>query len=74
MKTPTVDDSKPKRDKLGPTGPANIADDADEEPKKGEETKPKNPVTSLTSRIFSTANVRIRHQASLQRRALVTES
>ena len=37
MKTPTVDDSKPKRDKLGPTGPANIAD---EEPKKGEETKP----------------------------------
>ena len=38
MKTPTVDDSKPKRDKLGPTGPANIAD---EEPKKGEETKPK---------------------------------
>ena len=71
MKTPSVDDSKPKRDKLGPTGPANIAD---EEPKKGEETKPKNPVTSLTSRIFSTANVRIRHQASLQRRALVTES
>ena len=40
MKTPTVDDSKPKRDKLGPTGPANIAD---EEPKKGEETKPKEP-------------------------------
>ena len=40
MKTPTVDDSKPKRDKLGPTGPANIAD---EEPKKGEETKPKQP-------------------------------
>ena len=39
MKTPTVDDSKPKRDKLGPTGPANIAD---EEPK-GEETKPKEP-------------------------------
>ena len=38
MKTPTVDNSKPKRDKLGPTGPANIAD---EEPKKGEETKPK---------------------------------
>ena len=38
MKTPIVDDSKPKRDKLGPTGPANIAD---EEPKKGEETKPK---------------------------------
>ena len=40
MKTPTVDNSKPKRDKLGPTGPANIAD---EEPKKGEETKPKEP-------------------------------
>ena len=38
MKTPTVDDSKPKRDKLGPTGPANIAD---EEQKKSEETKPK---------------------------------
>ena len=37
MKTPTVDDSKPKRDKLGPTGPANIAD---EESKKGEESKP----------------------------------
>jgi hypothetical protein len=40
MKTPTVDDSKPKRDKLGPTGPANIAD---EEPKKGEEIKPNEP-------------------------------
>ncbi len=38
MKTPTVDDSKPKRDKLGPTGPVNIGD---EEQKKGEETKPK---------------------------------
>ena len=38
MKTPIVDDSKPNRDKLGPTGPSNIAD---EEPKKGEETKPK---------------------------------
>ena len=37
MKTPTVDDSKPKRDKLGPTGPANIAD---EESKKGEKSKP----------------------------------
>ena len=61
MKTPTVDDSKPKRDKLGPTGPANIAD---EEPKKGEETKPKETATSLTSRIFSTANVRVRRQAS----------
>jgi hypothetical protein len=39
MKTPTVDDSKPKRDKLGPAGPANIAD---EKTKKGEET-PKEP-------------------------------
>ena len=38
MKTPTVEDSNPKRDKLGPTGPANIGD---EETKKGEETKPK---------------------------------
>ena len=27
MKTPTVDDSKPRRDKLGPTGPAKISDD-----------------------------------------------
>ncbi len=37
MKTPTVDDSKPKRDKLGPTGPANIAD---EEPKgRGDEAQ-----------------------------------
>jgi hypothetical protein len=35
MKTPTVEDSKPKRDKLGPTGPAKISDD---ETKKGEET------------------------------------
>ena len=43
MKTPTVEDTKPKRDKLGPTGPANVADDADGETKKGEETKPKEP-------------------------------
>ena len=27
MKTPTVDDPKPKRDRLGPTGPANLSDD-----------------------------------------------
>jgi hypothetical protein len=27
MKTPTVDDAKPKRDKLGPTGPAESSDD-----------------------------------------------
>ena len=40
MKSPTVDDAKPKRDKLGPTGPANVAD---EERKEGEETKPKEP-------------------------------
>ena len=33
MKTPTVDDSKPKREKLGPTGPAKISE---EEAKKGE--------------------------------------
>jgi hypothetical protein len=38
MKTPTVDDPKPKRDKLGPTGPAIIKDDQSE---KGEEAKPK---------------------------------
>jgi hypothetical protein len=25
MKTPTVDDPKPKRDKLGPTGPAEVS-------------------------------------------------
>ena len=25
MKTPTVDDNKPKRDNLGPTGPAKIS-------------------------------------------------
>jgi hypothetical protein len=36
MKTPTVDDSKPKRDKLGPTGPAKISDD--ETKKTGEES------------------------------------
>ena len=38
MKTPTVDNLKPKRDKLGPTGPANITD---AETKRGEETRPK---------------------------------
>lgn len=27
MKTPTVDDPKPKRDSLGPTGPAKVSDD-----------------------------------------------
>ena len=47
MKTPTVDDSKPKRDKLGPTGPANIADD---EPKKARRRSPKYTATSRTSR------------------------
>jgi hypothetical protein len=25
MKTPTVDDAKPKRDNLGPTGPAKVS-------------------------------------------------
>lgn len=39
MKTPTVDDNKPRRDKLGPTGPANVSDnDAD---KDGEHAPPK---------------------------------
>ena len=33
MKTPAVDDQRPKRDKLGPTGPAKISD---EDTKKGE--------------------------------------
>ena len=27
MKTPTVDDKKPKRDNLGPTGPAKVTHD-----------------------------------------------
>jgi hypothetical protein len=27
MKTPTVDDSKPKRENLGPTGPAKVSGD-----------------------------------------------
>ena len=40
MKTPTVDDSTPKRDQLGPTGPANIPG---EETPKDETTKPKEP-------------------------------
>jgi hypothetical protein len=40
MKTPTVDDSEPKRDQLGPTGPANIPD---EESEKGQAPKPKGP-------------------------------
>jgi len=26
MKTPTIDDEKPKRDNLGPTGPAKVDD------------------------------------------------
>ena len=29
MKTPTVDDAKPKRDNLGPTGPAKVSGDDD---------------------------------------------
>lgn len=29
MKTPTVDDAKPKRDNLGPTGPAKVSRDDD---------------------------------------------
>ena len=31
MKTPTVDDAKPKRDNLGPTGPAKVSSDDDGE-------------------------------------------
>jgi hypothetical protein len=50
---------KPKRDKLGPTGPAKISDD---ETKKGEKNnsvgpRSKNPATNLTSRIFLNAKV-----------------
>src|ERR1044072_1333952 len=29
MKTPTTDDEKPKRDNLGPTGPAKVSGDED---------------------------------------------
>ena len=29
MKTPTTDDQKPKRDNLGPTGPAKVSGDED---------------------------------------------
>ena len=29
MKTPTTDDKKPKRDNLGPTGPAKVSGDED---------------------------------------------
>ena len=29
MKTPTVDDAKPKRDNLGPTGPAKVSSEDD---------------------------------------------
>ena len=61
MKTPTVDDSKPKRDKLGPTGPANIAD---EEPKRARRRSLKNPATKASSRIFSTASGPRRRPAS----------
>jgi hypothetical protein len=48
MKTPTVDDSKPKRDKLGPTGPAKISDD---EPEKGEAGPPPTEGPSYESEI-----------------------
>lgn len=34
MKTPTIDDTKPKRDNLGPTGPANVSN---EDSRKAEE-------------------------------------
>ena len=36
MKTPNVDDPKPKREKLGPTGPAKIS--SDDDTSKGEES------------------------------------
>ena len=48
MKTPTVDDSKPKRDKLGPTGPAKISDD---KTKKGEAGSPPTEEPSYESDI-----------------------
>ena len=38
MKTPTVDDPKPKRENLGPTGPAKVShdeEDKDEKPPGG---------------------------------------
>ena len=35
MKTPTVDDPKPKRDNLGPTGPANVSADGDKKSEDG---------------------------------------
>ena len=55
MKTPTVDDSKPNRDKLGPTGRPTSRMRSQ---KRARRRSPQNPATSLTSRIFSTANVR----------------
>ena len=62
MKTPTVDDSKPKRDKLGPTGPANIAD---EESKRGEESKPrKSSYESDIENILDRNAVRLRRANS----------
>ena len=48
MKTPTVDDPKPKRDKLGPTGPAKIPDD---EKDKGEAGSPPTEGPSYESEI-----------------------
>jgi hypothetical protein len=40
MKTPTVDDSKPKRDKLGPTGPAKVSSDETGNTGKDEDAPP----------------------------------
>ena len=40
MKTPTVDDPKPKRDNLGPTGPAKVSN---EDEGKGEESGSADP-------------------------------
>ena len=43
MKTPTVDDSKPKRDKLGPTGPAKVSgDDASKAEERNSSSAPTN--------------------------------
>lgn len=36
MKTPTIDDTKPKRDDLGPTGPANVSNDGTKQAHQGD--------------------------------------
>jgi hypothetical protein len=40
MKTPTVDDSKPKRENLGPTGPAKVSGTSKAEANKGTGSTP----------------------------------